>query len=255
MIETQKWRTIIRPIETISFLRATQAIYVSTTLSLFTPNRAGSFVARVMYLSSQNRKRASILSVWSNIAQLLISVLVGTVSLFFYTRNTFSALTFQALVATSVAVGTVILFFYLHPKKIVTIMKMNSKWWAKTKRTLSVVSYLRLTTLSKVLYFSMMRYFVFTSQFVLLLLFFGIEMPLIDLYAGVALTYLITTVIPSFTMAEFGIREVVALQVLGVATHQELAVLLASLAIWLINIIVPALIGQILLLTQKRRAI
>lgn len=134
-------------------------------------------------------------------------------------------------------------------------MKMHPTWWHKTKRTLSVVSYLKRTTLSKVLVYSLGRYAVFTSQFVFLLLFFGINTPLPELYVGVALTYLITTVVPSFTFAEFGIREVVALQILSVHSDQEIGILLASLSVWIINIIVPALIGQIIILTEKTTSV
>jgi hypothetical protein len=77
-----------------------------------------------------------------------------------------------------------------------------------------------------------------------------VDTSFIDLFTGVAVIYLITTIIPSISLAEFGVREVVALQVFQVEGEAELGVLYASILVWFINILLPALIGQVIILRR-----
>ncbi|MBL4649703.1 MAG: hypothetical protein JKY03_08230 [Aureispira sp.] len=58
LFETQKWLTLLRKIESISFYQALKVVLVGLSLSLFTPNRVGEYGGRVMMVSKGNRLHA-----------------------------------------------------------------------------------------------------------------------------------------------------------------------------------------------------
>jgi len=54
--------------------------------------------------------------------------------------------------------------------------------------------------------------------------------------------------IPTTCLAELGIRGKLSLELFGLVTNQQLSILAASVGIWLVNLIIPAILGTVLLL-------
>ena len=98
-------------------------------------------------------------------------------------------------------------------------------------------------TLFLILLLSFIRYAVFCTQFVLLLYFSGIQLPLILLAGLVSITFLISTIIPTFALSEIAVRGSVAVFIIGAFSNQEAIILFASFLLWIINIAFPALLG------------
>ena len=55
--------------------------------------------------------------------------------------------------------------------------------------------------------------------------------------------FMLTSVIPTILISEIGVRGSVALIVFGVITDNGLALLVASVLLWIINVATPALMG------------
>jgi len=89
---------------------------------------------------------------------------------------------------------------------------------------------------------SIIRYLIFIGQFYILLFVFGIDLELIELLIFIGLMYFVTTLIPSPILGNLGTRELVAIYLLSYYNQPE-SILVASLLIWLINVIFPALLG------------
>jgi hypothetical protein len=58
-------------------------------------------------------------------------------------------------------------------------------------------------------------------------------------------------VLPTIAIAEIGLRGSVSLHFLGLLSDNTAGILAATVAIWLINLVLPAAIGSILLLGVK----
>ena len=58
-------------------------------------------------------------------------------------------------------------------------------------------------------------------------------------------------IVPSFAIAELGIRGKAAVSITALFTTNTVAVLGGTVALWLLNLVVPALIGSLFLLTLK----
>jgi hypothetical protein len=63
-----------------------------------------------------------------------------------------------------------------------------------------------------------------------------------------AILFLTLAIIPTLTLAELGIRGKVSLFLFGLYSSNELGILASAGGIWLLNLIVPACLGGLILL-------
>jgi hypothetical protein len=59
------------------------------------------------------------------------------------------------------------------------------------------------------------------------------------------------SIIPSITLAELGVREVVGLKLSEVYYNDDVAVVLSTLSLWIINILIPSIAEALIILTAK----
>jgi len=91
----------------------------------------------------------------------------------------------------------------------------------------------------------LLRYFVFSIQFYLAVKFFGIEMSLIDAGLAISLTWFVMAIIPTVGISEIGVRGSVALFFFGIFVQNPVAVVSATLLLWIVNLALPAIIGSL----------
>jgi uncharacterized membrane protein YbhN (UPF0104 family) len=101
----------------------------------------------------------------------------------------------------------------------------------------------------KVVSISIVRYLIFSIQYVLLLWIFEVQLGIDLLFLGVAFVFLCKSVIPTFF--DLGIRESSAIYFFSIYQTDEKSVLLASLVLWLINIILPSILGLMYIFKMK----
>ena len=95
---------------------------------------------------------------------------------------------------------------------------------------------------------SAVRYAVFAIQFYLVLWSFGVEMGLLTGLCAIAFIYCFVTIVPTFALAEWGVRGSAALFFLSPFGGSAVAIMSATIAVWLINIGLPALVGALIML-------
>ena len=87
------------------------------------------------------------------------------------------------------------------------------------------------------------RYLIFSLQYVLLLVFFDVEVPLLWLAGGVAVIYLMHTSIPLPPVVDLIARNELGILLWTGLGVNELSIVAAGLAIWVLNLALPALFG------------
>lgn len=100
---------------------------------------------------------------------------------------------------------------------------------------------------------SALRYVVYTTQFVVLLLAFAPDPSIPTLYTGVALTFLAKFIIPPIAFLDVGIRESAAVFFLGQLGVAQAAAFNAAFLVFCLNILVPALAGVPFVLRMRVR--
>jgi len=115
-----------------------------------------------------------------------------------------------------------------------------------------VVKELPLSALFWILVLSFIRYLVFIIQYGLLFSLFGVVLNVLQLFAGIAVMFLIMAVIPTISfLTDLGIRWEASIQIMELFSANTIGIFTASFGIWTINLILPALIGSLLILRIK----
>ena len=249
MMEAIKWKFLTREIEDLSFINSYKAVLSGITFALFTPNRIGEFAGKIMVLKKENRVKGTFLSLTGSYSQFINTILFGGISillgLLIYSSKTIkigiSNFTLIILVGVVLIIG-LILFFNLD--KFLTLFS-RFKFIRKYKDHFDVFNSLSKKNLLVVFGLSFIRYLVFIVQYYLLLRFFEISLSFINVVYCVGMVYFILTVIPSFALAELGIRGTVAILVFENFTPNMFGVVSAPVLLWFLNLAIPALLGSI----------
>lgn len=266
VLEAVKWKILIRPAEKVSLWKSFQAVLSGISVSIFLPNRTGEFLGRVFVLEKANRVEGSIITIIGSISQLLITVSAGMFAAiaFYYQYLHGSSVLHEYLGAglvllVPIVVFLLLLFFFNLSALTPALRSVFRGRWERLAGYAAVFSGYGSWELAKVLIMSFLRYMVFSTQFFILLRMFDVPIHYPEAMVLIATIYLLMTVLPTFTMAELGIRGSVSVYVFsyyfvlmglsGNAFRPE--VFAASSALWLINIVGPALLGTIFVFRLK----
>ena len=139
------------------------------------------------------------------------------------------------------------LICYFNVKRVLPLL-MRVKWLRKYARHLEVLYKYKRTELLRILALSVCRYSVYVVQYYLLLRFFGVEVGLLKGAAGASAIFIIQTSIPLPPVVSVVVRGEVALFVFGPFGANELSILASTYSLWLLNLILPALAGLVVII-------
>ena len=260
-LEALKWRVLISHIQKISFITAFKAILsgLSVSLALNTPNGAGEYVGRIIYIKEGNRLRAITLTFDGSISQLIVTMLLGTIGLFLLHDNFYQA-TNQAIHLSliwldvmrygSIAITTALIAIYFELSWLVKLLE-RIPFVAKYSYFIQKLEDFKWQELLKVLLISVVRYIVFVVQYLLLLQVFAVDIDLFTAFWLITIMFLALAIVPTIALAELGVRGKISIFLFGVFSTNTLGIVLTASAIWLINLIVPALAGSLFILSVK----
>jgi len=255
-LETTKWRIALQPIQTIRFGRAIKAILAGTCIASFTPNRVGDYLGRMLFVDPGNKVVSVAPTILCSMSQMLVTLVAGAAGIFLYhqmvpvNQETWlsPALFKPAIIITILAAFALFLVYF----RFDPLVRMLNRWLIKNNKTFSVPENYSLRALSEILLLSTIRYLVFLLQYGLLFSLFGIPLLGLQVFTGVSVMFVLMAVIPTLTfLTDLGFRWAVGIQVFQVYTLNTAAILAVSLGIWLINLIIPALVGSLLILRIK----
>ena len=258
--ESVKWKFLVRRIENISFSVAIQAVLTGITISTFTPNRIGEFFGRAFILKKANPVKAIILTIIGSMSQLMVTLLLGTLSLLILLPNIAShtggwpAYLHAGIVSFIILFDTGLVFLYFNVGAIRPLARYFLKQThSKVFHYLDVLNKVSRAELAYVLFLSFVRYGIFFTQFFLALRLFGVLVSLKQAALLLPEIYLALAVVPTIALTELGVRGSVAIYVIGtfLALHGSIpgqwdaAVLSAATLIWIINLAIPAVAGAL----------
>ena len=256
LIESLKWQLLVKQLQLFSFGNAVKSVLSGCAVTLLTPNRVGEFGGRILYVKSVHRLKAISLSLVGSFSQLMITLLMGCFGLFvinYFDRQAFNFLPEffrEALLILSVLLAFVFLFFYFRLSWIVGIIE-RLPFLNKMVKHIKVLNEFSFQLLFKVLFLSFVRYIVFILQYVLLLQVMQVELAGWFCFCLLTVFYMVMAIIPSLGIVELPIRLTAAWVIFKMYSTNELGIGAASLCIWMINVVVPAVIGSLLMLNLK----
>jgi hypothetical protein len=259
-IESLKWKYLMKKVEEISFLKSYEAILSGISVSIFTPNRIGEWFGRVFIMKKANPWKGVFITMIGSFSQLLVTIIVGAISLVFYIPIYFHDAAFYSnyllygLILLVIVITGSLLLIFLNITSIPGFLnRILTKRFVHFNEYINVISTYTTFELITVLIFSFLRYCVFTMQFYILLMMFSVDIPFFHGMMIISMIFFVMTAIPTVTLAELGIRGSVALQLVGLyfermgtLTDQiDIGILSATSTLWFINLAVPALLGTL----------
>ncbi len=251
--ETLKWKYLTSFYYKQSMWEAGRAVLTGLAFSIFTPNRSGDFAGRILHLPPKLRVEGAVFSFVGSIAQVLITITAGCISLLYLAGQLFD-LSGNAIIAYAVIIFFIILclhYLLFNFKKYWHLIAEN-RWLQKLAARVVDVAELSPLFIFKIYVLSLLRYLIFSFQFCLLVETFDVHLSLILILNLVMISFLFITIIPSFALSEIGIRGSICIFVFSKFTNDTSGVLLASTLLWLINIASPAVVGAFGMLYFKR---
>lgn len=252
-LEAYRWFRLVRRLDPgLRYPDALAAVLCGYPVGLLTPARTGDFVGRALYLPHPDKGALVALTLVERLATLACMVAGGLLAIvpFLRAQADLPAAAWAALVTVSSAAAGALVVLLLHPslaaRVVGTVVPLGAV--RRALRALHRIDRREATTL---LGLSAVRYVIFCGQFVLLVRAFEPTVSLAAVTLGVALVFFAKSAIPSLTLGDLGVREGAAVFFLGALGVGAAAAFEASLLLFGLNLLLPALAGAPLLLRLR----
>ncbi len=249
-LEAAKWWKLTRSFGQLSFGKALSSVLIGNFYTLFTPNRIGDGAGRLHFLPPGNKSRATWAFINGSMAQFLCTIVVGSLALAIiqqWVQDTDSNWWIYAQwVRWPVWLASIVLLLlYIEPGWVALAIDASKEdgWFGKRVRTLQ--HYSRRQN-AGTLVLSALRYITFACQLYFALKLYGISGDTFEIFLRIGILYLATTLIPTVALAEFGVRESLAILLFPAAGISEEGAFAATLVVWLVNLLLPAIFGGVL---------
>ena len=257
-LEAMKWRLLMKGLSTMTFFEAFRAVMAGVAFSLNTPNRIGEMGGRMLFVPEGMRLKAVPLTITGGFAQLLVTLAAGLAGWFmmgdiFLGRALPTPLIplFRLLPWAVMIFLVPSLFLYLRQDRAWALMGRSAifRKWQLYAEGLRAVDRQRGL---KILGLSLLRFIVFALQYVFMLASMNAGSDVMTGFFAVSVFYLLMAVVPTIALLELGLRWQYGIIVFGAFNPNLIGIYSASTAIWLVNLLIPAIIGTFVALAVGR---
>jgi hypothetical protein len=233
LMEAIKWQNLLASWSPISILKSYKSVLIGQAFAFFTPARSGDYVGRILLLPPGSKIKGVAQLAWSSYAQLIITISIGSIALFFN-------LPFFPWIKWFMPLGLIAaLFVYFHPGEF--------KGWLNKINQLQIENKLKLNLLG----LSFLKYMIFILQYTWAVKMLNIPITPIDLWIALGVLFLLLSIIPSISLTDLVIRGQIIVVLLEPYYNNSLMLICLSTIIWAVNFLLPAIIGAFLLINFR----
>ncbi len=249
--EAIKWQRLVNRLEPVNYFKALAGVLASLTMAITTPSRIGDIITRGLILKPGHRLAGTGHTFLCVLAQMVVTITLGLVGAATYLPSNEYLLkdnpdSWMITLAISITAGLVLLILFFSIDQLSGFFQ-RFRWLKVFHPFLVALQGVSFKDKSFLLLFSTIKFLTYITQFYLILLFFGIEIPPFTGLSAIALIYLILHFVPVPTVGDLGVRGSVSILILGPYTADVPAIVFTTFLIWIINIMFPAMIGLVLL--------
>jgi uncharacterized membrane protein YbhN (UPF0104 family) len=251
-LESLKWQYLAKKLTRVSVWEAVEAVFCGLTWAIFTPNRIGEYGGRVMFLPNRKRVHGVFAMGVGAFAQNVVTNLVGiTTSLWFlYYFLDLNTWLYQCIAILSLTFLVLFMMAYFKIKWLVGFLD-RFKFLRKYHRFFEIMGRYNNHELWVVMAYSLSRFVVFSFQYYLIIHLLIPNIPFFAMMGTVCVFLFIQSAIPSLDLLDIGVRSYTATHLFLFITNQQIAIIAAVSSIWLINLIIPAIIGSVFVFKLK----
>lgn len=252
-LEAYRWRMIVIQHHRISYKDSVKAILMGVTLGIISPQRVGEYAGRLLIVPSDKNWLSVKSSFYTSISLNIVIISFGLLALYFSISKDIISLNVspQIIVAGAIIslVILLVLFMYLQVFERILHLEFLFKYFKKWGK---FVGYeFDKPILIKLLFYSILRYLVFLTQYYLLLKYFGIQLNSLEIFASIAVIYLLQSSLPLPALLSLLARGEIALLVFSNFDVNEIIIFASTFSLWIINLMIPALLGLVIIWKTK----
>jgi len=252
-LESMKWRLALDA-PNVTALTSFFHILRGISMGIITPARIGEYAGRSVWLESSLRSKGTLATFLCSVSQNTIHLVLGFLALLCipsYTQDAAYSSYFSLLLLVLIFVLVVCYWktdaLWRRANRMTWIAKRLKRWnqeihfeWKfSQKGTILLLSFLRLL--------------VYSFQYILILYALGAEpFHMIELIAALSLIFAFHSLVPLAPFFQLPFRGSIAIFFLSPLIVQESIIFTSSYLIWLINLIIPAIIGTLLFLRSPK---
>ena len=254
-LEAIKWRLLMMSSTQISWTRTFQSIMSGIAMASVTPARIGEYAGKVLFVESKDRWLSVSASFVSSLAQLYCIWILGWVGTLYLINVKGNMPTWFSW--TFVGLGLMVLFligFLFFNANIIGDYARRIIQHSKLREILGrfrPVLNFENGLLLRLVAWAMLRVLVYSLQFAMLLKFFGVDLSWISMFSVIWAVYLFQSGLPLPPIMGLVARGEIAIFLFNLFGANALSVAAATFGIWMINLILPALIGLIIILANR----
>lgn len=244
--EALKWQILLRRVHPVNLWQAYQGVLAGVSLGFALPAQLGDTAGRVLSLRD-HRTEAVGASLVSGGMQFYVAIVFGAIAWPIHLaqvpeRSAPAGALLLVLLALLAGLGIVFglvrrpLLIWLERR---TALRRFTSYWIVAQQYDD-------REIAQALAVAALRYLTFSLQFYLAMRLIGITLPFDVAAAGIGLVFLVKTIAPAFNLlSDLGIREAAALWVFTPFGIPASVLLTTTLTLWLVNVLLPVLVGLI----------
>jgi hypothetical protein len=257
-IEARKWQLLISPLQKFTFIRSVKSVLAGCSVTMLTPNRIGEYGGRILYVEESKRLTAISVTILGSMSQLLVTLVMGTCGLIVMRSmpsgqrllETLPWILGNVLLTVSVGFSIIMIMLYMKVRFFVNLL-FKIPFLSKLVDYIRVLEDFSGKQLLRILFLSLSRYIVFILQYVLLLNVMEVEVSIVMCFWLLTIFYLVMAVAPTIGFLELPVRAAVSVELFRMYSNNIVGIQAAALGIWLINLVIPAVIGSIMIFGIK----
>lgn len=252
LLESLKWWYLAKHLAPMSLWKAVESVFCGLTWAVFTPNRIGEYGGRVMFLPPRRRVHGVFAMAVGGFGQNVITNVLGAAAITWFAATFLHLNTWliQCIIALNVAFITLMLTFYFNIQWVVSLLN-RVKFLKKYHRFFDIMGKYNTVELFKIMSFGMARFLTFTFQYYLIIHLLIPQLQLVEVSLLMFVFFFIQSAIPSLDILDIGVRGITAYKIFAYVTDQHVAIVVAVSLIYIINLVIPAILGSIFVLKLK----
>lgn len=245
-LESLKWKYLVDRVERISLWKSIESVFCGLTWAIFTPNRIGEYGGRIFFLSPRKRVFGAIAMGVGAVGQMVITNVLGSFAILWFIWRFTDASTWvlYALFFLTTIFSLFFLLFYFNIRLLIGLLTSIS-FLKRFKKFIMVLARYNKRDLIVVFNYSLARFAVFTTQYCVVILLLIPEIPFFSMVMMILILFFIQSALPSLDLLDVGVRAMTATYFFSFITHHEVAIMASTACIWLVNLIIPAILGSV----------
>ncbi|MCW3785072.1 lysylphosphatidylglycerol synthase domain-containing protein [Plebeiibacterium sediminum] len=253
LTESVKWKILLSGIINVKLPDCIRMVFAGFSSGIFTPAKIGEPYGRIIPLPRKLWSKGTALNYFGGFLQNIVIFLTGSIFTYFAVNNNnfqYAILLKYTIVLLVVSV-TIFYLLFVFRVRISTYISQYRILNSVTK-SFGELRYIKPKKYINLFVLSLTRYFTYCTQLILLLYICSDSQFTISTLIIVPIYFMCITVIPSFLLADLGVRNSVALFLFSINFPNETSIILAVSMLWITNQVIPAIIGSYFIIKKDQ---